>query len=562
MSSATLQLTQSLGSGVLRGEEFNAVFEAAPNVMQAVADYMGKPIGQLRTMAADGQITADIVKKALLSAADETNAKFAQMPMTFAQVWNAFKNNAIMAFQPVLTKLSELANNPQFTAFVNNAMGALATVANVVLTIFDLIAQVAGFVANNWSIIEPIIMGVVFALGLYAIAMGAATIADTISAIAKGASTLASNVHAVSLAMEEGATFGAMVAQYGLNAALLACPLTWIVLAIILVIAAIFLVIAWINKAQNRHVSAMGVIVGSIYWLGAVFKNVGLWIANLGIAIWDSIKAIGFWFANLGIGIWNSVEAICHNIKAGAVNLILYVQGKFFGFMETLTVGIKKIADLCNTVLGIFKINIDTSGLEKNLEKYRNAKKKTESDKIDYQDIGDAWNKGFNTYDADIGNAWNKGFNTFDTFEKGWGSQAFSSGYKTGENIQNSMNLSSITDSLKKGLNTANANNGAINNVNTPGTTGTATSNIPANTAATAANTKDTADAVTATNDNLKYLRQIAEQEVINRFTTAEIKVDMQNNNTVSSAADLDSISNYLRTSIEEQMVAMAEGVH
>ena len=56
IASSTLQLTQALGSGVLRGEEFNAVFEAAPNIMHEVADYMNVPVGQLRNMAAEGKI--------------------------------------------------------------------------------------------------------------------------------------------------------------------------------------------------------------------------------------------------------------------------------------------------------------------------------------------------------------------------------------------------------------------------------------------------------------------------------------------------------------------------
>ncbi len=108
---ATLQLTQAMASGVLRGEELNSVFEQAPNVIRSIADYMGVPIGQIRAMAADGQITADIVKNAMLAASDEVNRKFESMPMTWGQVFTQAGNIAIRVLQPLLTGINWLANN-------------------------------------------------------------------------------------------------------------------------------------------------------------------------------------------------------------------------------------------------------------------------------------------------------------------------------------------------------------------------------------------------------------------------------------------------------------------
>lgn len=100
IDAAMLQLTQAMGSGVLRGEEYNSILEQAPNIIQAIADYMEVPKGQLKDMAAEGQITADIVKAAMFAAADDTNAKFESMPKTFSQIWTSFQNTALMAFQP------------------------------------------------------------------------------------------------------------------------------------------------------------------------------------------------------------------------------------------------------------------------------------------------------------------------------------------------------------------------------------------------------------------------------------------------------------------------------
>ena len=108
---AMLQLTQGLASGVLRGEELNSVLEQTPMVAQTIADYMGVNVGTMRELASEGAITADVVKNALLGAAQETNAAFEQMPMTWGQVWNQMQNIASQALQPVLDAINFVANN-------------------------------------------------------------------------------------------------------------------------------------------------------------------------------------------------------------------------------------------------------------------------------------------------------------------------------------------------------------------------------------------------------------------------------------------------------------------
>lgn len=151
VDAAMLQLTQAMASGVLRGEELNSIFEQAPTIIQTIADYLDVPIGSIREMAAEGQITADIVKAAMFAAADETNAKFESMPKTFSQIWTSFQNTALMAFQPVLQRMNEIANSEAFQNMVNGAIEALSVVAGVALEIFDLLVGVAGAVADNWS---------------------------------------------------------------------------------------------------------------------------------------------------------------------------------------------------------------------------------------------------------------------------------------------------------------------------------------------------------------------------------------------------------------------------
>lgn len=261
-SNAMLQLSQALGSGVLRGDELNSIFEQAPNLIQNIADYLDVPIGQIREMASEGQLSADVVKKAVFAASDDINGKFNDMPKTWSQVWTSMQNQALMAFQGVLQKANDIANSDGFERFTESAINGLALIADGAVNVMDLLMQGAGFVADNWSVIEPIVLGVAVALGIYTGALVAYNTAQAIANGLKAAATFQESVHAAVTAMEAGATFQATVAQYGFNAALLACPLTWIVLAIIAVIAAIYLVVAAINKVEGTTYSATGVICG------------------------------------------------------------------------------------------------------------------------------------------------------------------------------------------------------------------------------------------------------------------------------------------------------------
>lgn len=191
-ANAELQLSQALGSGVLRGDELNSIFEQAPNLIQNIADYLDVPIGKIREMAADGELSADVVKAAIFSAADDINSKFNEMPMTWGQIWQSMQNTALIAFQPVLQRLNDLANSEAFQTFIQGAIEAMATLANILLNVFELVGTVGGFIADNWSVISPIIYGVIAALAVYAAYLG----------IVKGieiASAAATAIHSVAM---------------------------------------------------------------------------------------------------------------------------------------------------------------------------------------------------------------------------------------------------------------------------------------------------------------------------------------------------------------------------
>ncbi|MBH7150528.1 tape measure protein, partial [Clostridioides difficile] len=137
MNSALLQLTQGLSSGVLRGEELNAVFESAPNIIQSIADYLDVDIGKIRGMASEGMLTADIVKNSLLAAAEQTNAEFEKMPYTFSQIWTSIKNNAIMIFGVIQKKIEQSMSSKGFRTFIDNFINSLYVLGNVAYNIFN-----------------------------------------------------------------------------------------------------------------------------------------------------------------------------------------------------------------------------------------------------------------------------------------------------------------------------------------------------------------------------------------------------------------------------------------
>ena len=582
IDAAMLQLTQAMGSGVLRGEEYNSILEQAPNIIQAIAKYLDVPKGQLKEMAADGKITADIVKAAMFACADETNAKFESMPKTWSDIWTSMKNRAIKALDPVLAKINQLANSERVQRTVNGLLRAFSVMAVVLAQVFDGVCAVYNFVADNWSWIGPIVMGIVGALLLYK------TIMFIISAV-EVAATIAKLAYAAATGAQVAATTAATAAQYGLNTAIWACPITWI---IALIIVLIVLVAIFFEQ-----------VMGAIYWLGALFKNVGLWIANVAIAIWNSIKNIGLWFANLGLaiwqviknigmwfanlgsatwaiikntglwfanlgmGIWNVLKACASNVGVAFNNAWVFIQQGFWGMVNVIMQGLKSLANMANKVLGWMGVNIDTSGLDFAAKKIDELNSKKES----YTSISDAWNDGFNTfaydsvsdawnsheygsvgdafgtYDVDFGKGWSEGMNTFDTFQDGWGSNAYNAGAEVGRNVKGA--VTGIFDDM---LGAFGGDNGAM------GTDpyGSALGDI-------AKNTGDTAKNTSKSNEELSYLRDIAEREAINRFTTAEIRVDMSGmSNRIDSNMDIDGVISYLTDSVEEALLTAAEGVY
>jgi tape measure domain-containing protein len=514
-SNAMLQLSQALGSGTLRGDELNSIFEQAPNLVQSIADYLDVPIGKIREMAQEGQLSAQIVKNAIFSAADDINAQFEQMPMTWGQVWTVMSNAALMQFQPVLNKVNELANDESFQQFASNAISALAVMSMYLLEIMEFVGMVGSFFIDNWSIISPIIWGVIAALSAYLMIMTYVNLANKIHAIME-------TVRAAKTMMATGATLAATAAQHGLNAALLASPMTWIIVSIITIIAIIYAVCAAIAKLTNIANSGFGVITGGINVVIQFFKNLGLTVANI------------------GIGIGNAIGALASNMMTAFNNAICSIQSWFYGLLsDALTV----VEGICKALNKLPFVEFDYSGISSKADAYAKKASEAAGNKEDYQSISDAFNEGFST---------------FDTFQDGWATDAYKSGAAWGDGaadkVSDAVGDFFAIDEIsldESGLDTSNLFDG-----------GGYEGMIPTNIDDIALDTESINDKMDITSEDLKYLRDIAEREVVNRFTTAEIKVEMTNNNNVSSDMDLDGIIDYLANGVNEAMEMAAEGVH
>lgn len=517
-ANAELQLSQALGSGVLRGDELNSIFEQAPNLIQNIADYLDVPIGKIREMAADGELSADVVKAAIFSAADDINSKFNEMPMTWGQMWQSMQNTALIAFQPVLQRLNDLANSEAFQTFVQNAVEAMATLANIVLNIFELVGTVGGFIADNWSVISPIIYGVIGALAVYAAYLGIVKGIEIASAAATAIHSVAMSAKIGVMAALTGQTMAATAAQMGYNGALYACPVVWIIMLLIALIAIIFAVCNAIAKMTGIANSGFGVITGGVNVVIQFFKNLGLTVANI------------------ALGIGNAIAALASNMMTAFHNAICNVQSWFYNLLSTACSVIENIAAALNKLPFV---SFDYSGISSAADDYAAKASEAAGNKEDYTSISDAFNEGFTTFDA---------------FQDGWASDAFNAGAAWGDGVADKVSNFSLSDvfgqtdipnvgDYTSGFNDAIANSGIGDGVGSIDD-----------------NTGKIKDSLDVTEEDLKYLRDIAEQEAINRFTTAEVTINQTNNNNVSSDTDLDGFISALDDAMGEAIDEVTNG--
>lgn len=444
---AMMQLTQAMASGVLRGEELNSIFEQAPTIIQTIADHLGVSVGEIRAMAAEGQITAQVVKDAMLSSADEINAQFSAMPYTFSQVWTMMQNILLEAFGPLI----------------------------------QVIGAGAQWIYENWAAIEPVLVGVATAVAIL---------------------TAAYLVHTA-------ATWLQVEANRALIISLLSNPILWIAVAIGILVGMIYKWIQSVGGLRNAwNLCTLALIVGWNAVKLAFFVGV-YWVIDLVAKLQLCWQKAGVAIANFMGNMKVSVLTILQNMINGAIDLI----NKFIGLLNKLPgVNIEAIEHVTFAA---------TAAAENEAAKAARAEELA-------------------NFEAELAAA------------------------KAGRDAH--------IDSLKAELNSSVS---ALQSANAQMKAEAAANNAAEQMALDGigqdlsgpGGIKDSAGSAAAslkeTTEDLKYMRDLAEQEAINRFTTAEVKIDMSGmTNRIDSDMDLDGVLNTLTEGFAEALEVAAEGVH
>ncbi len=497
-AAANLQITQALGSGVLRGEELNSVFEQAPTIIQAIADYLDVDVGKIREMAQEGLITADVFKNAMFASADSVNQQFESMPMTLAQIWTSIKNQALFAFQPILAKINEFANSDKFQQFVQKFIMAIQNVARVAIDLFDMLISGIEWVIDNWSWLEPVLLAVAAAFIVLKVAVAIYT-----------------------------------AIQWLMNISLFGCPLIWIVVGIMAVVAVIaalankvggFKVLwnyAW-AAIQVGFLYAKAALESGFYWL--VWGL--LWAGDKLVYGWEEIKKFAFliftaianFFTSIGAGIMSGLQ----NLLNGAIDLLN-------GFLKGM-----------NWLLGWMGIDI---GLIEHVtfgdDAQESAKKTIAEREAAYQDY-------VNQIEQDRAARQDLLNGVQDKAKSAWSDNVA----EASRIWQDAQTFAAEENARKTEESKETASQDDL------------WSSIDTGVAQTAENTGSISNSISATQEDLKYLREMAERETINRFTTAEIRIDMTNHNQIAGGQDVDGIVELLNEKLEEAMNTAAEGVY
>jgi len=447
-TAAMYQLTQAMAVGKLQGDEFRSIMENAPLLAQSIAEYMGKSVGELKDMSAEGLITADIIKNAMFASADETNAKFAEMPMTIGQIGTVVGNTLLQTFEPVLQG----------------------------------IGRGAQWIYDNWSTLEPIFWGLT-AVGAYAAITG----------------------------IQTAATWLSVAANRALITTMLSNPVLWIAVAIGVLIGMIY---KWVQSVGGLEIAwkiAMNGILTAWDWVKIGFFTGVYWVLDL----WDKLK-LGIMTASVGI------QNFMGDMKANVLTILQNMVNGAIGIINNFINLLNKIPGV--SISAIQEVTFGTTAQMENDA----AKRAREADLQNYRNQLEV---GMAARDAALermkSDAW-------EATVKRQAEISAAQAANAAKTVQDNDFLSMFSNAE------------AMKNL-----------------ADTAANTSKMANSMEMSEESLEYLRDIAEQEVINRFTTAEIKVEMGGiTNNVSKDTDLNGIMDYLAEGLYEAMQVAAEGVH
>lgn len=514
-ANATLQLSQALASGVLRGDELNSIFEQAPNIIQSIASYLDVPIGKIREMAKDGELTAQVVKEAMFAASDDINQKFNSMPLTWGNIWTTMTNYTKQKLNGVSILINNMFNSSSFQTFqiiatktIDVVVAGLTLIIMVLATLANWVAVVGQFFIDNWSWIGAILVPIVASIAAIVLWLG---LVKTYTMLATGA-------------------------QWLYNTAMAANPATWIIMAIV---AAIALVIYATVQWADQTAKVIGFISGILFTLGAFIINLLASIANrfLSFAEFlinlfiDPVYAIKKLFYDFALDVLN----IMASMGGGIDNVANAIGNAFISGANMAVSAVNWIIEALNKIPGIElgevkKLGLKASGVSNYIKDFASGLQAPTSDKavvnlprIEYIGLDNAFNSGY---------------------EYGYQGTLAASSQLNGlfENIMGGS--SSLMDLLNgNGLGDGPDYLGALKAIEDATTNGA----------------KKAADAAGLTKDEIAYLRDQVAREGLTQFNNKEIKFDIKNENYINSALDIDGVIDRFGEKVEEVAESLGE---
>lgn len=572
---ALLQLTQALGSGKLQGDELRSIAEAAPLIEKYIADYMGVSMGEIKQLGADGEITAEIIKNAILGATDEINKQFETIPMKWEDIWTNIQSRISHAFQPVYVEINKLANSSLVKSFANNLVAAATIGANAINGLINNIkwlnSEFDNFYNKNKFAIDTIMVGfggAISVLGLYGIALASVTTKTAILGVISKVGYVLQFIAYVPTAIKLIRTLGIVQTLTAMSAAEM-----WgaIFLPIGAVVAGIYILTDGFNNLGVVIEYTFSILLGMLTSAGIALSG---YIAYLAVYNGLQLLATAYTFAyNTALVVTNTSLSIAYarTMAVGIAQRAMAVASLLAsGAMAILNAVISRnpipiLIGLIVAVVGAFiGWQIASNGLRNTLANVFGEIAEFVANSINFMiEKINGLISAFNAVKSTVNEIF--GTNLSATSEITYRANPLE--YKSGARQLAYNVYDTITNPFE--------NLGVFNGIdNVPYTTPEGIGNIPSyedlagkddtakNTKDTADNTKKIAEAMDIMDEDLKFMRDIAEQEVINKYTTAKIEINMENINNISKDVDFDGIITYIGEQIAEATANGAEAVH
>ena len=583
-ASSMYQLVQALGSGILQGDELRSVREGAPIAYKEIEKFAQGVLNteeSLKELASQGKITSEMVVAAIMNAEDKIEESFKNTKMTFAQAFTNIKNVAVKAFEPVLQKMNDALNSPKGIQTIHDIGNALIWLADKTEGLIDALGTAFNWIKDNWETVKNVLVaGVMAWIGVMIYQAGVAVIsfAATLMAMTPIQWTAIILIAAVMGLIYTFYLFktGAVDACQAITIALLivaaAVALIGLIFGNVYVVAA-GAIIAILALAFMFFEEICGIVWSILMFAAGVVQLIFNVVATLfvlcGAAFYNFVALI----INLAMGIVQTVVSACGWIEVAWNNMCNNLAVAFWNVIASVAEGLNKILAPINQVLE----KAGKSPIKINVENIRNKANAAKSNITENSSLGSAlasgWKNGFNTLDRiSYGSVIQDGMKTFDFgLPEDW-EAAYNQGASWGAGIKDSINKwgsqfqNKETDTSKLlGLDDQYAAQLAMSN-GLPSAYDPSLALDPYNAGdlldGIKGDTGSIKDSMDLTQEDLEYLRRIADMEWKKEYTTANIVVDMQNTNTINNKGDLENWVESLRDMLAEELDYVANGVY